>query len=81
MLIDIHGHIGRILPDRREFIDVTNLIAKMDAAKARNKPIDGHAPGLRGEPAAGLGQEHAAIGPLLHEAVLAQALQIGRAHV
>jgi len=31
MLIDIHGHIGRILPDRREFIDVTNLIAKMDA--------------------------------------------------
>ena len=31
MLIDIHGHIGRVLPDRREFIDVTNLIAKMDA--------------------------------------------------
>ncbi len=31
MLIDIHGHIGRILPDRREYIDVTNLIAKMDA--------------------------------------------------
>lgn len=31
MLIDIHGHIGRIVPDRREFIDVTNLIAKMDA--------------------------------------------------
>jgi predicted TIM-barrel fold metal-dependent hydrolase len=31
MLIDIHGHIGRILPDRREFVDVTNLIAKMDA--------------------------------------------------
>jgi uncharacterized protein len=31
MLIDVHGHIGRILPDRREFIDVTNLIAKMDA--------------------------------------------------
>jgi predicted TIM-barrel fold metal-dependent hydrolase len=31
MLIDIHGHIGRILPDRREFIDVANLIAKMDA--------------------------------------------------
>ncbi len=31
MLIDIHGHIGRVAPDRREFIDVTNLIAKMDA--------------------------------------------------
>ena len=31
MLIDVHGHIGRILPDRREFIDVTNLIAKMEA--------------------------------------------------
>ncbi|NJD04685.1 MAG: amidohydrolase [Ruminiclostridium sp.] len=31
MIIDIHGHIGRILPDRREFMDVTNLIAKMDA--------------------------------------------------
>jgi len=30
MLIDVHGHIGRISPDRREFIDVTNLIAKMD---------------------------------------------------
>ncbi len=31
MLIDVHGHIGRILPNRREFIDVTNLIAKMEA--------------------------------------------------
>jgi predicted TIM-barrel fold metal-dependent hydrolase len=31
MLIDIHGHIGRVSPDRREFVDVTNLIAKMDA--------------------------------------------------
>lgn len=31
MRIDVHGHIGRILPDRREFVDVTNLIAKMDA--------------------------------------------------
>ncbi len=31
MVIDVHGHIGRILPDRREFVDVTNLIAKMDA--------------------------------------------------
>lgn len=31
MLIDIHGHIGRILPERNEFVDVTNLIAKMDA--------------------------------------------------
>jgi predicted TIM-barrel fold metal-dependent hydrolase len=31
MLIDVHGHIGRILPDRSEFIDVANLLAKMDA--------------------------------------------------
>ncbi|NMB98036.1 MAG: amidohydrolase family protein [Clostridiaceae bacterium] len=31
MLIDVHGHIGRIVPDRKEFIDVTNIIAKMDA--------------------------------------------------
>ena len=31
MLIDVHGHIGRIVPDRREYIDVTNLIAKMNA--------------------------------------------------
>lgn len=31
MLIDIHSHIGRIVPDRREFVDVTSLIAKMDA--------------------------------------------------
>ena len=30
MLIDVHGHIGRIIPDRRQFIDVTTLIAKMD---------------------------------------------------
>lgn len=30
MLIDVHGHIGRIVPDMKEFIDVTNLIAKMD---------------------------------------------------
>ena len=31
MLIDVHGHIGRVSRDRREFVDVTNLIAKMDA--------------------------------------------------
>ena len=31
LLIDVHGHIGRIVPDRREFIDPANLIAKMDA--------------------------------------------------
>lgn len=31
MLIDVHGHIGRIVPDRRESIDATNLVAKMDA--------------------------------------------------
>jgi len=31
MLIDVHGHLGRVLPDRREFVDATNLVAKMDA--------------------------------------------------
>ena len=31
MLIDVHGHLGRVLTDRREFMDVTNVIAKMDA--------------------------------------------------
>ncbi|MCC7495306.1 MAG: amidohydrolase family protein [Fimbriimonadaceae bacterium] len=31
MLIDVHSHLGRVLPDRREYVDVTNLIAKMDA--------------------------------------------------
>lgn len=31
MRLDIHGHIGRILPDRREFVDVANVIAKMEA--------------------------------------------------
>jgi uncharacterized protein len=30
MLIDVHGHIGRILPERSEFVDAVNLIAKMD---------------------------------------------------
>ena len=33
MLIDVHGHIGRIVMDRREFMDAANLIAKMDAWK------------------------------------------------
>lgn len=31
MLIDVHSHIDRIVPKRGEFIDVTNLINKMDA--------------------------------------------------
>jgi len=31
MLIDVHGHMGRVTPDRREFIDFANIIAKMDA--------------------------------------------------
>jgi len=33
MLIDVHGHIGRIVLDRREFMDAANLIARMDAWK------------------------------------------------
>jgi len=31
MMIDVHGHIGRVLPERKEFVDVTNIIEKMDA--------------------------------------------------
>ncbi len=31
MLIDVHAHIGRIVLDRREFMDAANLIARMDA--------------------------------------------------
>jgi len=30
MLIDVHGHIGSVVPNPLEFIDVTNLLAKMD---------------------------------------------------
>ena len=30
MLIDVHAHIGRLFPDRRTFLDVTDLIRKMD---------------------------------------------------
>lgn len=30
MRIDIHGHIGRLVEDRNEFIDVENLIEKMN---------------------------------------------------
>ncbi len=48
MLIDVHGHIGRVLPDRSEFIDITNLIAKMDAwgiDKACVLPLSEHPEG------------------------------------
>ncbi|NLM79489.1 MAG: amidohydrolase family protein [Ruminococcaceae bacterium] len=48
MLIDIHSHIGRILPDRKEFMDVTNLINKMDAwgiDKACVLPVSEHPEG------------------------------------
>jgi len=30
MLIDVHAHIGRILPDRKEMLDASSLIEKMD---------------------------------------------------
>lgn len=30
MLIDVHGHIGRIVRDINEYIDVSNMISKMD---------------------------------------------------
>lgn len=30
MLIDVHAHIGRILPDRKESLDATELVCKMD---------------------------------------------------
>jgi uncharacterized protein len=31
MLIDVHAHLGRLHRDRRQFLDVTDLILKMDA--------------------------------------------------
>jgi len=31
MLIDVHAHLGRLHRDRRKFLDVTDLILKMDA--------------------------------------------------
>ena len=31
MLIDVHLHIGRVVPDRREALDATDLVRKMDA--------------------------------------------------
>jgi predicted TIM-barrel fold metal-dependent hydrolase len=31
MLIDVHAHIGRVVPDRREFMDAASLIVRMDA--------------------------------------------------
>ena len=31
MIIDIHAHIGRIVPDQREFMDAPAVVAKMDA--------------------------------------------------
>jgi len=33
MLIDVHAHIGRIFPDRRRFLDATDLLLKMDSWK------------------------------------------------
>ncbi|MFH1740190.1 MAG: hypothetical protein ABIH23_14370, partial [bacterium] len=30
MLIDVHAHIGRVFPDRSKFLEVTDLIHKMD---------------------------------------------------
>jgi predicted TIM-barrel fold metal-dependent hydrolase len=30
MLIDVHAHLGRLVPDRAKFLDVTDLINKMD---------------------------------------------------
>lgn len=31
MLIDVHAHLGRLFRDRRSFLDVTDLVLKMDA--------------------------------------------------
>lgn len=31
MFIDVHAHIGRVKPDRKEFLDATELVRKMDA--------------------------------------------------
>lgn len=44
-LSEVMNFPGVLMGDRQ-------VLAKMDAAKARHKPIDGHAPGLRGQRAA-----------------------------
>ena len=55
-LSEVMNFPGVLMGDRQ-------VLAKMDAAKARHKPIDGHAPGLRGQRAAdyiraGIGTDH-----------------------
>jgi len=46
------GYLSEVMNFPGVLMGDRELIAKMDAAKARSKPIDGHAPGLRGEQAA-----------------------------
>jgi adenine deaminase len=46
------GYLSEVMNFPGVLMGDRDLLAKMDAAKARNKPIDGHAPGLRGDEAA-----------------------------
>ncbi len=46
------GYLSEVMNFPGVLMGDREVLAKMDAAKARNKPIDGHAPGLRGDDAA-----------------------------
>ncbi len=46
------GYLSEVMNFPGVLMGDREVLAKMDAAKARNKPIDGHAPGLRGDEAA-----------------------------
>jgi len=46
------GYLSEVMNFPGVLMGDREVLAKMDAAKVRNKPIDGHAPGLRGDDAA-----------------------------
>jgi adenine deaminase len=57
------GYLSEVMNFPGVLMGDRGLLAKMDAAKAHGKPIDGHAPGLRGDDAAayvraGIGTDH-----------------------
>ncbi len=57
------GYLSEVMNFPGVLMGDREVLAKMDAAKARNKPIDGHAPGLRGDDAsayirAGISTDH-----------------------
>ncbi len=57
------GYLSEVMNVPGVLAEEPQLMAKLDAAKAAGKPIDGHAPGLRGKDleryvAAGIGTDH-----------------------